>query len=271
VSHELLAGADEEHARAAVARLRQAEVHIIYTARDLGRQIPAEWQEHVKHRSTIGSTQFVRAVVNHGPAANWFWHVQDPVGVLSRWGADLLPEHVHLVTVPPRGADPAQLWSRFAQVLGIDPNAFDLDIARSNESLGVAQVEVLRRVNLALGDRLPFPGPYPRFGKELLAQQILASQSNSEAFALRPGLQPWLQDTAQKTIARLREARFDVVGDLDDLMPGPADRTVAPDDLPHAQLADAAIQALADLLVRHQRVVLGKRERARQEPPGHAG
>lgn len=266
VSHELMSGADEDHARAAVAKLKGAEVHVIYTARDLGRQIPAEWQEHVKHRSTIESGQFVRAVVNRGPAANWFWHVQDPVGVLSRWGADLPRDHVHLVTVPPKGSDPTLLWSRFTQILGIDPNGCDLDIGRSNESLGVAQAEVLRRMNVALGDRLPLPGPYPRFGKELLAQRILASQRDARGFSIRPRFQPWLEERSQETIDQLRAAGFAVVGDLDELMPGQTVKTVQPDEVPEAHVASAAIDALADLLVHHHRTVASHRQGL--PPPG---
>ena len=258
VSHELLAGADLEHGRAAVAELAPAEVHIVYTARDLARQIPAEWQEHVKHRSTIGMSQFVRAVVNKGPAATWFWQVQDPVGVLGRWGADLPPEHIHVVTVPPRGADPTLLWRRFASVLGLDPAAYDLEIERANESLGAAQAEILRRVNSALGDRLPMPGPYPRFGKELLAQRVLAAQRDSAPFALRPRLRPWLVERSQQMIDQIRNAGWDVVGDLDDLLPGETQATILPDEVPDEDLVAAAVQALADLLVLHQRAVVGR-------------
>ena len=52
-----------------------------------------------------------------------FWRVQhlprDPRG----WGADVRPEHVHLVTVPPSGAPHDLLWQRFAGVVGLDPHA----------------------------------------------------------------------------------------------------------------------------------------------------
>ena len=53
VSHELFAPATAEQAARAIAKLDFAEVHVVVTARDLARQIPAEWQEHLKHRSTI--------------------------------------------------------------------------------------------------------------------------------------------------------------------------------------------------------------------------
>src|SRR5436190_24357059 len=50
ISHEILAAADAESVARAVQSFPHDEVHVVVTARDLGRQIPAEWQERVKHR-----------------------------------------------------------------------------------------------------------------------------------------------------------------------------------------------------------------------------
>ena len=52
VSHEILATASRQQVRRALDSLGDAEVHIVLSARDLVRQIPAEWQENVKHRRT---------------------------------------------------------------------------------------------------------------------------------------------------------------------------------------------------------------------------
>src|SRR5512146_3519723 len=45
VSHEILAAARTNQVKRAMAGLKGAEVHLVYSARDLARQIPAEWQE----------------------------------------------------------------------------------------------------------------------------------------------------------------------------------------------------------------------------------
>ena len=45
ISHEVLAGATTDQVRAAIAPLAGLEVHVVVTARDLGRQAPAHWQE----------------------------------------------------------------------------------------------------------------------------------------------------------------------------------------------------------------------------------
>jgi hypothetical protein len=153
-----------------------------------------------------------------------------------------------------------------AQAVHLDPAIFDLNIARSNESLGAAQAEVLRRVNIALGDRLPMPGPYPRFGKELLAQRVLAAQRDATSFGLRPRLRPWLEERAQETIDRVRAAGFDVIGDLEDLRPGETKQTILPDEMPDEALTAAAVQALADLLVIHHRAITNARQRSGPPP-----
>ena len=51
VSHEFFSMATAEQARAAVAALAPAEVHVVVTVRDYVRQFPAVWQEALKMNS----------------------------------------------------------------------------------------------------------------------------------------------------------------------------------------------------------------------------
>ena len=75
VSHELFAPATAEQAQRAIAAFGpDAEVHLVLTVRDLVRQIPAEWQEHVKHRSTAHFDEFVADLRREDPST-WFWQV----------------------------------------------------------------------------------------------------------------------------------------------------------------------------------------------------
>ena len=62
VSHEILAGAGPESVARAMASFPDHEVHVVLTARDLGRQIPAEWQERVKHRGGRDFAAFLKAL-----------------------------------------------------------------------------------------------------------------------------------------------------------------------------------------------------------------
>lgn len=253
ISHELFAGATDEQARRAVASLSAgAEVHVVVTARDHVRQIAAEWQEHVKHRSATTFGSFVRGVRDDAARTSWFWQVQDYAGVLERWGAGLPAEQVHLVTVPPSGADPTILWDRFARLLGLDPAPFDTELERSNSSLGSEQAELLRRVNLELGDRLPLPGPYPLVVKNVLAHRILEARPGTR-LSLSADDQQYAADESRAIADRLAAAGVDVVGDLADLVP-PAGTAGARDGDPYAVPSDATLLAesvatIADLLV----------------------
>lgn len=251
ISHELFAGASEEQARRAVESLSPAEVHVVFTARDLARQLPAEWQEHVKHRVQAPMGHFMEQVVENGPLAQWFWTVQNPAGVLGRWGSTLPADRVHLLTVPPSGAEPGLLWQRFASLVGIDPDRYDQSVARSNVSLGSAEVELLRRVNQSLGDRMPHPGPYGRFVKEVLAHRILGGRADMVKFGLSPDLWPWLEERSGQLIDDIRALGCDVVGDLDELRPPQdAPKLPHPDEIEEAAVIDAAADSVADLLQR---------------------
>jgi len=253
ISHELFAGATAAQAQRAVAALAdRAEVHVVVTARDHVRQIAAEWQEHVKHRSSATFARFVEEVRDDHARTSWFWQVQDYAGVLERWGAALPPEHLHLVTVPPAGADPTTLWDRFARVIGVDPAAFDTELERSNSSLGAEQAELLRRVNVELGDRLPLPGPYPLVVKNVLAHRVLESRTGTR-LSLSADDQKYAAAESRAIADRLAAAGIDVAGDLAELVPAP-DTAVVPEGDPYAVPPDAALLAesvatIADLLV----------------------
>lgn len=249
ISHELFAGADAGQAAGAVAAFGpDSEVHVVVTARDLVRQIPAEWQEHVKHRTRSSFPRFVEKLQREDPET-WFWLVQDFASLAARWGAGLPASRIHLVTVPPAGVPPQALWQRFAGLLGLDPDAFDLEGSRSNTSLGYEQAELLRRVNRELGERLPIPGPYPAVVKTVFAERLLSQRPGAKLGLGGPALDFAVRRSAE-IAEQLRETGLDVVGDLDDLVPR-LDPATAPEPAPRPSdqvLLRESVAALAALL-----------------------
>jgi hypothetical protein len=259
VSHELFAPATTEQATRAVRSWGEdAEVHVVLTARDLARQITAEWQEHVKHRSVATFPEFVASLRADQARTTWFWQVQEFAAVLERWGAALPPERVHVVTVPPAGGSSTLLWERFAGLLGLDPAPFDLSAGRSNSSLSLNAAEVLRRVNAQLGDRLPLPGPYPRVVKNVLAHQIMAGHPGAPV-RLGADDAAFARTESERIAQRIAAQGYDVVGDLAELVP-------AVSELPVGEYADPATEELlaesvaviADLLVALNRRTRGE-------------
>ncbi len=252
ISHELFAAATREQAKAAIEAFGgHAEVHVVLTARDLVRQIPAEWQEHIKHRSTDTFPAFLDKLQNPGSRDIWFWKVQDFADVLRRWGATLPASQVHVVTVPPRGAAPDVLWGRFAGLLGIEPDTFDLEGSRSNVSLGAEQAELLRRVNAELGDRLRLPGPYPVDVKNVFAQTVLAERRGTPFGLDREGQDFAIRRSAE-IAEELRQLDVDVLGSLDELVPEPTDDPQGLQEVPQDVLLSESIAALVGMLDQHR-------------------
>lgn len=223
VSSELLAFANRRQAERALSSLGPAEVHLVLTVRDLVRQVPAVWQETVKNRSPLAFEEFVRELVDaEVPWRGGSWGVQEPVTVLDRWGRDIPPERVHLVTVPPRGADSQVLWQRFAQVIGVDPDRYPPAGSPANTSLGVAETEVVRRLNAVLQDA-PWPF-YAQHIKHGIARGVLAGRSDSARLVMPDWMLPWAERRSKEIIDSVANAGYDVVGDFADLMP-PEDGT----------------------------------------------
>jgi hypothetical protein len=254
ISHEILATASPAQVARAMESFGDCEVHVLVSARDLVRQIPAEWQENVKHRRVVGYRDFLDKITDprrRGPLASWFWGVQEVPDILDRWGGALPPERVHVLTVPRPGAPRDLLWRRFAGVLGIDPEAYDPTDRRANPSLGVPETALVRRINERVNNGVLANEDYRQFVRELLAHRTLSARSGSARLALPPDVRAWASDLCDTWVEVLTERGYDVVGDLDDLRPGPPELDppfVDPDEPDEQQVADAAMESIVVLL-----------------------
>lgn len=258
ISHEILATASRTQVRRALASLGHeagsaTEVHLVISVRDLVRQIPAEWQENVKHRATLRYSRFLEVIRDpersHRIGA-WFWGAQEIPDILARWGATLPPEQVHVVTVPRPGGPKELLWQRFSAAFGLDELDLDRETERANPSLGVPESALLRRINRAAAGDLP-SAHYRPLVRELLAHRTLSKRTESPRLSLPPDEYPWVAELTESWIADLAEHGYDVIGDLADLRgdePEP-DAWVDPDRPPERQVSKAAIEAIRALLL----------------------
>jgi hypothetical protein len=254
ISHELLAAADPEHAERAVRSLAGAEVHLVLTVRDFATLLPAEWQETVKHRNTRQWEDWLADVIDvesidPDRRQHWFWRVHDTVAVLRTWSALVPAERVHVITTPPRGSAPDLLWERFAGVVGIAANTADTARARSNASLGLAEVELLRRLNEAIPQELP-GWFYMRNVKDALAHGALAARpSTLGRLELPPEREKWVREHAEAVVAELGASGYDIVGDPAELLPPPlSSKAARPSDARPDEMLDSAVVAISALL-----------------------
>jgi hypothetical protein len=258
ISHELFCAADAGQAERAVRSLRPAEVHVVLTVRDMGSLLPAEWQETVKHRNDRTWSGWLHDVIDTESVAPdrreyWFWRVHDTMAILAAWARHVPPENVHVITVPPQGSGNALLWERFAGLLGIDPASADTSRARPNASLGVPEIEFLRRLNQSLSPEIP-DWFYMWNVKETLAHETLAARPRTARLVLPADRAAWAADQAEALIAALKESRYDIIGDLDELRPRPAsDPALEPDATPAADLLEPALEAAAAAVLHHYR------------------
>ena len=265
ISHEILAIASRGQAERALTSLGHpgTEVHVVLSVRDLVRQIPAEWQENVKHRRELPYGRFLEQVRDPDratPIGTWFWGVQEIPDILDRWASVLPPEHVHLVTVPRPGSPRDLLWQRFSSAFGLDGLDLDVHGERANPSLGVPEVTLVRRINVKANKVVP-PSAYRPLVRELLAHQTLSRRARSPRLTLPPADHDWVVPLQQTWTDLVRERGYDVVGDLDDLVGAPVAAEYADPDSPdEAQVADAAVDAITALLVENARLVRAEQD-----------
>jgi hypothetical protein len=252
LSHEILGGAKPAEARRALTDLAFAEVHVVYTARDLARQVAAEWQEQLKHQRKVTFRTFLKQLreSGNGKSNRWFWRAQGLPGVLERWGSDLPPAQVHVVTVPRPGGPPEELWQRFSTALGIDPVWGPLEGSRRNPSIGTAESTLLRRVNARLKDAGLPSDQYRALVRQLVVHETLATRPRMHRVTLPPDAYDWAEEIAQGWIDWVKGAGVDVVGDLEELRPvrPPADAVWRDPDKPRPRdVTSAAIDAIVAL------------------------
>jgi hypothetical protein len=254
ISYELMAGARQRQAAAALARFDGIETHVVITTRDLGRAVSSAWQERLKFALDVPLGRWQPPGESRGPRAEWGWRTMDPASVADRWGADLPPERVHVVTAP-RGGEPRQLWDRFAAACELGDIDIDLAVAPANESLGAKAAEVLRMVNEQ--DLGPIRGAreQSRWLRDTLAHRVLAGLDD-EPMGITDEQLAEAEDRARSAVARIREAGWQVHGDLDDVVATRREGRL-PEEVPAEELLDVAVRTIVRLLLELREASVG--------------
>ena len=259
ISHELFSAADEQQAGQAVRSLEPAEVHVVLTVRDMASLLPAEWQETIKHRNDRGWEDWLGDVIDResaGPDRRqwWFWRVHDTLAILDLWARHVPADRIHVIMTPRQGSGNSLLWERFAGLLGVDPGGVDLSRARANTSLGLPEIEFLRRLNQALPAEVP-DWFYMWTVKEGVAHRALAARPREGRLVLPADRDAWAKEQAEVLISGLASSGYDVIGDPDELRPRPPREPgmSPPAARPQDPVLDAAVEAAAALVVNQYR------------------
>jgi len=249
VSHEFFSMATTEQARAAVAALAPAEVHVVLTARDYVRQFPAMYQEALKMNVDDSFDEFMKRAIAFDLPGAWGWSTQDLPAVLEQWAGAVPAHRIHVITVPPPGAPRPLLWQRWCEVLGLDDTGFDMDLGVGNESMGAAQAALVRRMKPFLTNELKDDGASRhRWFRQYFGHEVLVPQ-RGERFGLRPDDAAVLRELSTDAAEAIRRAGYDVTGDLAELVPAESQpERPHPDDVTDAEMLDVACRAMEQMV-----------------------
>ena len=253
-SEEFLAFARGRQVKRAVDAFSPSSVHVVVTVRDLARVLVAAWQQQLGKGHTWTWEEYAAAVrePQSGPAGAGiaFWMRQDTARVLDNWETAVPRERVHVVTVPPAGSPREVLAQRFAAATRIEPAWLHGGSEVGNVSVGVAEAEVLRRLNVGLGNRLNERQYTHVVAKGL--RRTLQRRPHSARMRLPEEHRAWVTERATVMVEELRGRGYHVVGDLDDLIPGTGQANeIRPDEVQPEEVADAAIAALQASVEQH--------------------
>jgi hypothetical protein len=246
ISHEFFCSASAAQAAGMVADLAPAEVHLVLTAREPLALFTSSWQESLKNKSTVPLADYGRGE-SEDPREVWDWRTLDLGLVLERWGSAVPDERVHVIAPPAPGAPRDELWSRFAGVVGLDPDAVPHEQGFANASMGVVEAELLRRVN----GRLTGFGrarDRARWIRTVLGDRLLV-EPDAERYWPGPDQVEDARRRGERALALLESRTFDVVGDAD-LLRVPADLPERrhPAEVTESELLEASVRLNARLL-----------------------
>lgn len=272
VSMEMLTRARPRQVERAVAAFgADADVRVVVTARELSRLVPARWQESVQFRKSWSLDDYLSGVLagsrdrQGSDASRHFWGLHDTPTTVRTWAESVGLERVSLVTLPSEGATPDELWVRFGRALGLDFAGFEA-VAQANASLGAASAELMRRVNEALAETDLGDADHARICRKFLGKTVLPQRKDSESSIEMPAA--FVESSrahSEELVAELKGLGVRVVGDLDDLLPSddPGSAVAPPEE---AQVASAAVDAMAALIEQNAQLLRSSRRRGKDLP-----
>lgn len=280
LSVEFISFADPAEIRTIVGDLSPSQVSVVLGARDLARVLPAQWQTAVRNGRSVTYRDYLKGLTAKRPTrVKWhFWKRQDIGRIAADWAKVVGKDNVTVVTVPPRGADPGELWRRMATAMQLDATSLD-NKTPSNESLGPTGTELLRRINEQADATDMSTWAYQHGINRALSHQVLPDLPDPQPSLRVPDeYHGWVRDESARIIRELHAADVQIVGDVTDLEPTltPGAPFVWPEDLSDTDLLAYAVAALTafggDVAERKRKDIVGKKQRrggGRSEQPGH--
>ena len=267
VSMEFLSYVGPQRSAAVLESLKAFEVHVVLTVRDTVSLLPSQWQTALLAGGQLSWDQYAGDIargVEGSPAVASFDRAQKISRIMRAWADPLPADRVHVVTVPPSGSAPGELWRRFAGETGLEQLDLDDTKVKSNPSLGLESCEVLRRLNASLVDMDRYDR---RWWARRLARTVLAPRRHDEG---RPTISAEIVEFGAAHNRRVRKEvqrrGIDVVGSWSDL-PEEPDHSRVTDERPlDAELLLGSARAAFAWIQRHPQAPRAVRRTDQDDP-----
>jgi hypothetical protein len=248
LSVEFLSFADTEQVARIMGTLSPSQVTVVIGARDLARVLPAQWQTAVRNGQPTTYREYVSGLTTHGRSKSkrHFWKRQDIGRIAATWADVAGRENVAVVTVPPSGADPNELWRRMALAMKVAELPQKKEMPK-NESLGPTATELLRRINARAKETDMSTWSYQHGVNRALSHQVLPDVPETFPRLRVPNeAYDWITTEAERVINEIDVSGVEVIGPVDDLRPVlDTDLPfVWPEEIPDKHLLAAAVAAL---------------------------
>jgi hypothetical protein len=250
VSSEGYAGADDAAAARVVGEFGSSRpVHVVVTLRPLTKIVPSQWQQFTQNGQRRDYEDWLGIVFRESnmTTSRTFWRRHDHGALVERWAAVVGPENLTVIVVDE--TDREMLLRVFERLVGVSPGTLVGPTVAANRSLTAAEIELVRRVNLEIGDE--------EWAKEAYSQVMKDGVSDAMQINRKPGPDEipittprWAIERAAEVGAEfaqtIRSLDVRVVGDLDRISDLPPESAVRPDDAaePTDLPLDAAVLAV---------------------------
>lgn len=245
VSHEFFGAAAQHQIERARDSFPDADLHAIVMVRDMVSLGISRWQEWVKNGGGTPIDEYPRRRL-YDPTNEWGWGSFDLAEVLDRWGSVLPHERIHVLPMAPSRRRPEELWHRVLDVVGVSPDGLESPPAPVNQSLGVVELELLRRVTRNLEG---FGSAVDRghWIRGRLAEGGLIA-GTGERFRPGPEKLAELRSRGDRARAELESGGYDLVGDIGVLEPRDVEGLRHPSEVTDGELLDSAVESIARLV-----------------------
>lgn len=237
LSSERLSHARPDAIETVMDDLGRDRVHVVVTLRPLARIIPSQWQQSVQTGMRTSFDDFLDLIFN-GPdsqRAKAFWYRHRSDQLIDRWVKIVGPANFTVIALDER--DHGMVLRVFERLLGLREGTLVADGDRTNRSMTLAEVELVRAFNQQFfADQLSRP----------LHTKIMRFGASAHIKSREPGpdegrieMPQWAFDRATEVagemVAAISASGVRVVGDLERLRPSLTSR-LADDRLPQPRI-----------------------------------